>query len=376
MKKLSVLLFLVILSMSGRAAILNVTVTNPLDMDRSHEIVSVELQTIQQKLNLGNGSSFIIVNANGAQIPYQILANKTTVIFPASVKAKGKAEYIIEAGVPDKFSSKTFGRFVPERKDDFAWESDRIAFRMYGPALASENPSNGVDVWVKKTSSLIVNKFYYNDLKKGLHYHVDRGEGLDCYKVGHALGAGGIAPYTDTTLWVGNHFNKWRVIENGPLRTTFKLIYDSVRVGKNWIKETLTISLDAGSNLNKGVVRYEGVIPADMKLAAGIFLHDGQGVTKTDDKAGYIGYGEVATSDDGVPAGRDYVGVILGNKLLSSKRQGDHLLAFAAYNKVAPLTYYFGAGWSQWGFADDQAWFDYLRDFSLKIKQPLKVKVN
>jgi hypothetical protein len=40
------------------------------------------------------------------------------------------------------------------------------------------------------------------------------------------------------------------------------------------------------------------------------------------------------------------------------------------------FTYYFGAGWNQWGFANDQVWFDYLRDFSLKLQQPLKVVVQ
>ena len=30
---------------------------------------------------------------------------------------------------------KTFARYVPERYDDFAWESDRIAHRAYGLAL-------------------------------------------------------------------------------------------------------------------------------------------------------------------------------------------------------------------------------------------------
>ena len=35
---------------------------------------------------------------------------------------------------------KVYGRHVPERKDDFAWENEYAAFRMYGPALKPENP--------------------------------------------------------------------------------------------------------------------------------------------------------------------------------------------------------------------------------------------
>lgn len=375
MKKIVFALIALSLVSTGFAAPLKVTVTNTLDFDRNNEIVSVSMATVKQKLG-ADAKNFIVVDYKGAQVPYQVTANKLTLIFPATVKAYATVVYQIKAGSPEKFAVKTFGRFVPERKDDFAWENDRIAFRMYGPKLAPEHPSNGVDVWLKKTEALIVDKFYYNDLQKGIHYHVDHGEGLDCYKVAHTLGAGGLAPYVDTTLWVQNYYNKWRVIENGPLRTSFQLIYDSVKVGRTWLKEFYTVSIDAGSQLNKAVVSYVGKIPAGMKLAAGLFLHDRKGVTKADAKAGYIGYAEVATSDDGVPAGRDYVGAVLGAKMTGSKQQGDHLLAFGNYQPGAKFTYYFGAGWNQWGFPTDQSWFDYLRTFSQKIKNPLKVSVK
>ena len=50
-------------------------------------------------------------------------------------------------------AKKVFGRYVPERKDDIAWENEYAAFRFYGPALAPENPSNGVDLWLKTSTS-------------------------------------------------------------------------------------------------------------------------------------------------------------------------------------------------------------------------------
>lgn len=376
MKKIVVVVLSVLLVTLCNAATLKVTVSNTLGFDRNQEVVAVQMSLVKQKLG-AQQKSFVVINAAGEQLPYQITSDKKALLFQASVKAKGSAVYEIKIGNPGKFPSKTFGRFVPERKDDFAWENDRIAFRMYGPKLAPENPSNGVDMWLKKTEALIVDKFYYNDLQKGIHYHVDNGEGLDCYKVGHTLGAGGIAPYTDTTLWVGNYYNKWKVIENGPVRSTFQLIYDSVKVGTKWLKEFYTVSIDAGSQLNKAVVSYVGKIPVGMKLAAGIFLHDKKGVSKSDVNAGYIGYGEVATSDAGVPAGRSYVGVVMeSGKMIQGKRQGDHLLALGNYKAGAKFTYYFGAGWNQWGFPNNESWFNYLHNFSLKIKQPLKVTVK
>ena len=39
---------------------------------------------------------------------------------------------------PDRRSPlRTFARFVPERLDDFAWESDRIAYRMVDGPIAA-----------------------------------------------------------------------------------------------------------------------------------------------------------------------------------------------------------------------------------------------
>jgi hypothetical protein len=45
---------------------------------------------------------------------------------------------------------RTFARYVPERFDDFAWESDRIAHRPYGLALipAEGTINSGPDVWI------------------------------------------------------------------------------------------------------------------------------------------------------------------------------------------------------------------------------------
>ena len=57
---------------------------------------------------------------------------------------------------------KTFARYVPERYDDFAWESDRIAHRVYGLALIRRKAPSAAapDVWIKKDRGLIVDTMY------------------------------------------------------------------------------------------------------------------------------------------------------------------------------------------------------------------------
>ena len=116
--------------------------------------------------------------------------------------------FIPNKGTPKPIVPKTFARFVPERKDDFAWENDMAAYRVYGPALADENPSNGIDLWLKKTEELVVDSFYKADLQYGKSYHDDHGQGVDCYKVDHTLGAGGVAPYVNGELLIRQSFRQ------------------------------------------------------------------------------------------------------------------------------------------------------------------------
>ena len=79
-----------------------------------------------------------------------------------------------------------------ERHDDFAWENDRVAHRMYGPDLEiwKKEPltSSGIDVWVKRAKRLVVNDWYMTD-----DYHRDNGDGADFYSVSKSRGCGGIA---------------------------------------------------------------------------------------------------------------------------------------------------------------------------------------
>src|SRR5581483_10814640 len=155
-------------------------------------------------------------------------------VFQSDFAPGQEKTFILKPGTPAPYEPKVYCRWVPERLDDFAWENDRIAYRIYGPALEIVEPAcSGVDVWPKRTRNLIVNKWY--QLAQSInanYYHTDHGEGLDCYKVAHAQGCGG------TSIWAdGKRFTTgikgWktqRVIANGPVRLIFELTYDPIDV--------------------------------------------------------------------------------------------------------------------------------------------------
>jgi hypothetical protein len=355
---------------SGRPTIV---VENPSDFDRKGEMVEVAVSALGADFHT---ALYTLKNAKDDEVPYQLLYENGvagTLIFPVDMQARATSAYRLEEGVPTEVKPKTYARYIPERKDDFAWENDLAAYRMYGPALANENPGNGVDLWLKRTDELIVDKFYHDELQDGLSYHVDHGQGLDCYSVGHTLGAGGIAPYT-SQLWVGNHYTTQKVAFIGPLRSVFTLTYDSVRIEDRFYKQSITITVDAGSLLNKAVVSYEGE-DTPFNLAAGIFLHNGEGNEFIDKEHQGIAYAEKAVSDAGLPAGRNYVGVYMpdGKEVTQTDK---HLILIADYKPGDTFTYYFGGGWNEWKFPSDDDWFKAVEHFGAMKKEPLRITVK
>ena len=344
-----------------------IIVRNPADFDRTGEMVEISLQ----ELDFVPQSS-ILRDEAGKEIPFQLINSGRTMIFQVEIQAHSSKTYQLKTGVPSPVRAKTSARYVPERKDDFAWENDFAAYRMYGPALARENPSNGVDLWLKCTDSLIVDKFYADELEKGLSYHVNHGLGLDCYSVGQTLGCGGIAPYT-SQLWIGKHYSRYRIVENGPLRSVFVLIYDSVKIDSRYYRQMIEITADAGSLLNKATVRYEGVADS-LHLAAGIVLHNKKEILFSSSN-GLIACAEDAVSDAGTPQGKNYVGVYMPAIGTRTVEENHHYLIIAPYATNSDFTYWFGGGWSRWKFPSNEEWFNALALFAHSRITPLEINV-
>lgn len=371
-KTFYLLIFLTIIS-STTFSQKTIEITNQYPFDRTNEMVEIDANTF------GNlkAADFILKDVDNQEIPYQLIYNgketPQSIIFPATVKTGTKVIYTISAGKPAVVAAKTSARHIAERKGDFAWENDLAAYRFFGAGSLEEDPSNGVDLWLKRTDELVVDSFYRGEVNYGKTYHQDNGQGLDCYTVGKTLGAGGIAAYTDSTLWIGGHYNSQKVLDNGPLRSTFTLTYDTVNIKGKKYKQEITITTDAGAVLNKAVVKYIGA-KQPMQLATGITLHDGKG--KLQKGTGLIIYGEKAISPVGdVPSGDNYVAVILPQKETAYKIQNLHALLLSNYIPGNEFTYYFGGGWSKWQFPTQKDWLAAVQQFSKQIKYPFTIKV-
>jgi hypothetical protein len=365
---------------------LRVTVENPSDFDRLTEMAELPLSALRAKITPGEGQTYVLRNDREEIVPSQVTCDGK-LIFQAGVKAKGTAVYTVSAGVPQTFVPKTYGCFIPERKDDFAWENDCVAFRIYGAALVEvDGPSNGLDFWYKRTDQFIIDKWYRDDLAGVQSYHEDHGEGLDDYKVGRTLGGGMMAPYVGNRLWLNENFIGQEVLENGPLRTVFRLTYKPIEVDGKTFDESRIFSLDAGSQLTK-VTQIYGAKDA-MPVAAGIVKRDGPDAIFKDVT------GAVATlvyaEPESETVGKVYVGMVfpsglektltdtytLTHAVTGREETHSHLLGVTTFQPGTPVTYYTGFGWSQSGFPTVDDFKKYIAHFAAGLREPLIIKTG
>ena len=260
--------------------------------------------------------------------------------------------------------------FVPQRYDDFAWENDRIAFRMYGPALEFETVSSGIDVWTKSVDYPVLRKWYLAG-----DYHEDHGEGLDMYKVGPTRGCGGSAFVVGDDVFTPGNYRDYRILTNGPIRTVFELTYAAYDVAGVSVTETRRISLDLGSNLN----RIECTCAGDKSLnhaefAAGIVQVNGGGELAFDTDEGWLTYWQPPQGENGAIG----CALIVGPETAAQYREaaGHHWLVTSTPT-VKPIVYYAGAGWDKSGdFANQDEWRDYVRNFAARLRSPLAVSMR
>ncbi|HVD61032.1 MAG TPA: DUF4861 family protein, partial [Gemmatimonadaceae bacterium] len=275
---------------------------NPLAIERRDEIISVPWKDVL--LSVPNAHDVRVRDASGKEMVSQIVDNDADgkpdeLIFLADFWPKETKSFSIVAGAPAKAEPRVFIRHDDPR-DDMAWESDRIAFRIYGEGLkktSSAMSSNGIDVWPKSVHRLVVEKWY---TKGHDEYHIDTGEGADFFDVGETLGAGGTAIWANDTIYRGDNFKAWKIIANGPIRAIFELKYDPWTGGGITVSETKRITIDAGQNLYRAESIFQSKSP-QIPYAIGLVKRKGMRGTESNEKswAWLSGWGPVDPKNGG-----------------------------------------------------------------------------
>ena len=367
------LLFTVHLSAQSNSVV--ITVSNPIPVERKGELISVSWNDILSRYPTIDTANFKIVNVITKkelprQLEFQGGKNIQNLLIQVDIAANSTLKLGIQKGKPTPVAPKTYGRYVPERKDDFAWENDKIAFRMYGKAL-EQSPSEmayGMDVWVKRTERLILNERY----KRG-NYHTDIGDGLDYYQVGSTLGAGDIAPYVDDSICYPKNYRRWSIVDNGPLRTTFILDYDDWDVEGVKEKVSKKISIDAGSRLSRVEAQFSGIQNSALPVVIGIAKRKEPGAMLLDEQNGLMAYWEPRHGEDGTTG----VGSVILSPVTGIKVTEKQLLAMTNTGTEGLVVYYTGAAWDKANeITSSKAWFEYIQSFKAGLLNPLKISIK
>ncbi len=350
------------------------SIQNSSVLERKATVASIPWEQVTSRYPQIDTTNFVVINSvTKKQIPFQLehrgLAAIQNLLIQLDVKAKSAVTIFIQKGKPEVFAPKTYARYVPERKDDFAWENDQIAFRAYGKALENtKENAYGLDVWVKRTDRLILNERY-----KRNEYHIDHGDGMDYYHVGFTLGAGNMAPFVNDTIRYPANYHQYKVLDNGPLRSTFQLTYDTWDAGGINVKAVKTISLDAGSQLNKIENVYTFDSDKPLPVVVGIIKRPENGVILLNEQKGIMSYWEPTHGADGTTG----VGSILTTPVSNMSVNGTQILAKTTVQNNIPIIYYTGAAWDKAGkITDDKQWETYLINFYQQIKEPLNIKAD
>jgi len=404
-----------------------VSVTNPSDFRRNCETVEINhglpepnisgLPPTNELWAVMDGLSSRVLNSQA----YNPGTNfSPTLLFQVDLAPhETRTYYILDASalaaIPQPII-KTFARYVPERHDDFAWESDRIAHRIYGPALetwkAEPLTDSGIDVWVKRTRGLVVNQMYGT-----MNFFDTNGPSQDDYKVGHTRGCGGLGIWSDGKLHVSKNWRTWKVITTGPIRSEFELTYDAWDAGDGrMVSETKRISIDAGSNLSRMESTFSSDDKSPLELGIGLGERPGdndfvsedspevdswqnstdKGLVVQNQSAGSMTYWQPQDFAKGV------IGtaiVLPANSIESFTNDNANLpaskfappthtmtegqpglrsmLAIAPAQIGVPFVYYIGAGWNESGdFPNAASWNDYIHHFIERRDQPLQITLG
>jgi len=359
-----------------------IVVRNDSAIARQGEVVEIPLASLGPSIKSADLARVHVTDARSRDLlvqPMDLTGDHydDAIAFQVDVAANGSAEYKVTQGDKRAFRPEDFrvyGRFVRERFDDFAWENDKVAFRMYGEALETweQEPltSSTVDAWVKRTPRLVIDRWYHVD-----DYHHDHGERGDFYSAGKSRGCGGSGLYAGGRLFTSKNFRRSRVLSRGPIRLLFELDYETWDVAGVKVRETKRVSLDAGSNFAKFESLYttaEGsALPASTLHAAGIKKAK-SGAFRIDIPGGVVRSWE--TLDSYAQDGHLGCAIVIDPSRLvaTPEADGNVLLTFRG-----PAAYYAGTGWDRSGDFRNVADFDaYVNTFAQKLASPLRIEVT
>jgi hypothetical protein len=363
--------------MTAPSTRISVKAVNKLKVERKSQTIELSIKDLMP-LGEKDLAKIHVQSASGEELLCQALDTDgdytaDLLIFQADFAAGETKIFSVLPGTkwiytPNQF--KAYGRFVRERFDDFAWENDKIAHRMYGKALETwvREPltSSTVDIWSKRTPRMVINDWYMAD-----NYHVDNGEGMDDYSAGNTRGCGGNGLWADEKIWLSRNFVNSRVLANGPIRVLFELTYEPFDVNGVKVAETKRISLDAGQNLDRFQSIYKSQNSGELISAIGLKKVAGS-EKEFNAQHGWLAQWEKMEKN----MGSQGLAIIVNPKMLVRETE-DRLnrLVLSKTDANNLVSYWAGFVWDKTG-ADFGSWKTYVDNFAQGLLSPIEIAIS
>ena len=361
-----------------------VRVENPTDAVRADEVVSVRWDALARRVPGLAADRVRARDADGAEIPVQAVdadgdGTPDDLVLLVSLWPGQVRDLRVEAARAAAVTPRA-DAYHDARRDDVAWENDRVAFRTYGAGLSAleDLVSSGIDVWTKRTPALVVADWYAEG-----DYHTDHGQGADFYSVGRSLGGGGTALWDGAELWRASNFTAYRILADGPLRAVIETTHPFERAGQpadadgQPRTETRRITLDAG----RPGFRLESTVSSDdpeaLQVATGIVDRDGAPTTtgETEGWAWTSTWGPVDPSK----GGHGDLGVAVltrADRLAQATRAAGHSLLIVTPPKGGPVVSHVVTAWTSAGDVQSaEDWWARVAAEADRLAHPLRVSV-
>ena len=373
---------------AAHAQTAHIQVHNPLMTSRPSEVLDLSLADLHKQI--AASPETLVVQDHGTRLLTQVYNSKTEgaadrllILVDLAAGETKTLDITSDPSAPAQ-QSKVTARKVPERADDFAWENDKVAFRVYGPALERTGEiASGIDVWSKRVPDFVTTTWYQRDEdsarlhKPELSYHRDNGQGMDSYEVGLSRGDGGTAIWADGKLFASKNVTTSTILANGPIRTDFVFHYAPWDAAGASVNEVKRVTLDAGSRMNRLRSTFTFTGAPTVTAAAGLAIHDKADVSAQHPES-WVAVWDTPQSPS---AGRIATGLVLPpgahaeyKQLEPQGKVDGNALELYTIKSNTTLNYYAGNGWSLGDMPTPESWNAYLEDFHNRLTHPVTIK--
>lgn len=239
----------------------------------------------------------------------------------------------------------TYVRFIEERKEDFAWENDLAAFRVYS-RFAGDGTASGVDFWSKCVDYPIINDWYAH-AENGRSYHKYYGQGADFYTVGKGRGIGGTGVWVDGKLYCSKNYANYKIVRNDKDKIEFILYYQPFKAGDRIIQETKRIEMVCRTNFYKVTATFDAQDGQDVIVATGVTTFGAPKITR-DPQRGLVWVGEHIQNKLAKPMSDAHTFSAVAvdpSRLVDMVTYGTDELALFKAASGEEVVFFAGAGW-------------------------------